>query len=144
MTTIRQASATWDGNIDDGAGSIDLGAEAQGYFNRETRFASGKHHNPETLAAGAQAGCYAMTLADQLASAGFTPAEIRVTVRVVLENDVGGKPFIRTVAINARAQVNNINHHKFLTIADAARANCPIANLYAGAEVTLEADIIGG
>lgn len=144
MTTIRQASATWDGNIDDGAGSIDLGAEAQGYFNQETRFASGEHHTPETMAAGAQAGCYAMTLADELASAGFTPAEIQVTVRVVLEHDVDGKPFIPSVAINARAQVNNIDHDQFLTLADTARANCPIANLYAGAEVTLEADTIGG
>lgn len=144
MTIIREANAVWDGNIQDGTGSIDLGAEAQGYFNTETRFSNGRHHNPETLAAGALAGCYAMSLAGQLAEAGFTPVEIRVAVRVLLEKDVDDKPFIPTVAISARAQVNNIDHDVFFEIADDARAQCPMANLFAGAEITLEADTVGG
>lgn len=144
MTTIREANAVWDGNIQDGAGRIDLGAGAQGHFDSQTRFAEGESHNPETLAAGALAGCYAMSLASGLAEAGFTPAEIRISTRVVLEQDVSGKPFIPTVDINARAQVNNIDHEMFMKIADSARANCPMANLFAGAEVTLEAETIGG
>lgn len=144
MTIIREANALWDGNIEDGAGNIDLGAGAQGYFNKETRFTNGEHHNPETLAAGAQAGSYAMMLAEHLASAGYTPVQIRVTVRVVLERTDDGTPFIPTVDINARAQVNNVDHDEFLTIANEARSNCPMANLLAGAEITLEADTIGG
>jgi len=144
MTTIREANAVWDGNIEDGAGSIELGAEAQGYFNRETRHTNGKHHNPETLAAGALAGCYAMTLAGQLASSGFTPVQIKVAVRVILDKKVDGTPFIPTVAISARAQVNNIDHDAFTEIADEACLYCPMANLFAGAELTLEADTIGG
>lgn len=144
MTTIREASAVWDGNIQDGAGSIDLGAEAQGYFNQETRHTNGTHHNPETLAAGALAGCYAMTLASQLAGTGLTPAEIRVSVRVILDKKVNGTPFIPTVAISARAQINNVDHDAFQEIADNACRICPMANLFAGAEITLEADTIGG
>lgn len=144
MTTIREANAVWDGNIEDGSGSIDLGAGAQGQFDKTTRFAQGESHNPETLAAGALAGCYAMSLASRLAEGGFTPAEIRISTRVVLEQDVDGKAFIPTVDINARAQVNNIDHEMFLKTADAARENCPMANLFAGAEITLEADTVGG
>lgn len=144
MTTIREASAVWDGNIQDGAGRIDLGAGAQGQFDRTTRFADGESHNPETLAAGALAGCYAMSLASRLAESGFTPVEIRNSARVVLEQDVNGYPFIPTVDINARAQVNNIDYDMFMKIAEAARAQCPMANLFAGAEVTLEAEIVGG
>lgn len=144
MTTIREAHAVWDGNVQDGTGTIDLDATAQGHFDLNTRFADGERHNPETLAAGAQAGCYAMSLAHQLAEEGFTPSEIRVTARVILDQKVDGTPFIPTVAISARVQVNNIGHETFLAIADRARMVCPMANLFAGAEVTLEADTIGG
>lgn len=144
MTTIREASAAWDGNIQDGSGSIDLETAAQGRFDHETRFVDSEHHNPEILAAGALAGCYAMTLASELAETGFTPVGIRVSARVLLDQKVDGTPFIPTVNINARAQVNNIGHEKFLKIADRARAVCPMANLFAGAEVTLEADTVGG
>src|SRR5699024_9840091 len=144
MTIIREANAVWDGNIEDGAGTIELGAEAQGYFNAETRFNNGKHHNPESLAAGALAGCYAMSLAARLAAAGLTPAEIRVTVRVILDKDVDGAPFIPTVAIRALAQVNNIDRDAFQEIASDASMHCPMANLDAGAEITLDADTVGG
>lgn len=144
MTTIREANAAWDGNIEDGTGKIEMGAGAQGQFDRVTRFADDHRHNPETLAGGALAGCYAMTLAGELAGSGATPVEIRVTVRVMLEQDANGLPFIPTVVISARAQVNNIDHEQFLAIADEARTKCPIANLFAGAEVDLEADTVGG
>jgi len=144
MSTVREATAVWDGNIESGSGSIDLGANAQGSFDKTTRFSPDAGHNPETLAAGAQAGCYAMALASALAEAGFTPSEIRVSARVILDTKNDGQPFIPTVDINARAQVNNIGHDRFLAIADKARSNCPVANLYAGAEITLEADMIGG
>lgn len=142
MTTIREASAIWDGNIENGSGNIDLGVGAQGHFDRQTRYSEGERHNPETMAAGALAGSYAMTLASRLAGAGFTPAEIRVTARVILEQDVDGQPFIPTVDINALAQVSNIHYDMFVKIAEAARANCPMANLFAGAEVTHQADIV--
>lgn len=143
MTTIREAHAVWDGNAQDGSGSIDLGASAQGQFDQNTRFAKGESHNPETLAAGALAGCYAMSLASQLAEEGHTPSAIRVSTRVVLERKVDGTPFIPSVDINARAQVNNIDYDTFMAVANKARSVCPMANLFAGAEVTLEAEPIG-
>lgn len=144
MPTIRDAKAVWTANIEDGTGTIHLDTSAQGRFDRESRSADGENHNPETLAAGAQAGSYAMSLADQLAGAGFTPVEIQVTARVILDQNVDGTLFIPAVAISARAQVNNIDHEKFLEIADGARKRCPVATLFAGADVTLEADTIGG
>lgn len=143
MTIIREANAVWDGNIADGAGHIELGPEAQGYFNEETRFTNGKHHNPESLAAGALAGCYAMSLAERLTLAGVTPAEIHVAVRIFLDKDVDDAPFIPTVAINARVQINNIDHDAFLELADDACMHCPMANLYAGADITLKAETVG-
>src|SRR5699024_10702027 len=144
MTTIRQASATWTGNIESGSGAMDVGAGAKGRFDQETRYAESDGHNPETLAAGALAGSYAMTLAAELAAAGHTPVEVYTTVRVVLEQDRDGNDFIPTVAINARVQINNIDHDAFLDIAAMARANCPLSNLFAGAEIALEADTVGG
>lgn len=69
---------------------------------------------------------------------------IRVSARVVLEQSVEGAPFIPTVDINARAQVNNLDYDQFMAIAEVAHKKCPIANLFAGAEVTLEAEPVGG
>lgn len=144
MATVLEAHAIWDGNITDGFGTIDLEPCGEGRFDLvEMRFKEGERHNPESLAAGAAAGSYAMALAGDLAEEGFTPAEIRVSARVVLEQGPE-LPFIPTVNLSVRARVNNLKHEKLLAITERARKNCPVANLFAGAEITLEADMFGG
>lgn len=141
---IREAHAVWDGNIESGSGTISVGQNPEGRFDHGTRFTKNETHNPETLAAGALAGCYAMSLANVLAGHGFTPSEVNVATQVVLDKKVDGQPFIPTVNISARAQLNNIGDDKFLSFADEARSACPMANLFAGAEVSLDANVIGG
>lgn len=139
MTKVREAQAQWHGNVDDGSGAIHISNGAfTGSYSKDTRFGDASGTNPEELVAAAQAGCYSMALAARMASEGYTPSTIDTTARVYL-NMEGDVPHISTIDIITTAEVDDIRDEQFQQLAEAAKENCPISNLCAGAEIRLEA-----
>src|SRR5512147_295616 len=87
----RQAEAEWKGDLKGGGGRVKLGSGAyEGNYSFASRFENGAGANPEELVGAAHAGCYAMALANSLATAGFTATSVHAKADVHLgKDDVG-------------------------------------------------------
>lgn len=133
----RSASAHYSGLGKDGKGRVSTQSgvlDGQPYgFN--TRFEDGKGTNPEELVAAAHASCFTMALSFALARAGFSDGELDTTAKVSLEKDGDGFKVTKS-ALTLEARVSGLDADMFASIADDAKANCPISKLL-NAEVTL-------
>ena len=88
----RTASATWNGGLKDGKGSITTQTKTLSAtpFSFLSRFENGSGTNPEELFAGAHAGCFSMALAFALQTAGMTPESVHTEAVADLEQVGGG------------------------------------------------------
>jgi osmotically inducible protein OsmC len=137
----RTASAVWHGDLKNGKGGISTGSgvlkETQYSFG--TRFESGIGTNPEELIAAAHAGCFAMAFSAELGKAGFTPASIHATATVTLDKTDAGWTVTES-HLDMTAKIPGIDAAKFMSIANGAKAGCPISRLL-NAKVTLDAKL---
>ena len=137
----RKASAVWQGDLKSGKGSIstESGTLKQTQYSFSTRFETGVGTNPEELIAAAHAGCFSMAFSADLGKAGFTPASIHTTATVTLEKTDAG--FTVTEShLDMTAKIPGIDQAKFTTIANGAKAGCPISRLLK-ANITLDAKL---
>jgi osmotically inducible protein OsmC len=135
---VRSGSAHYSGLGKDGKGHVSTQSgvlDGQPYgFN--TRFEDGKGTNPEELIAAAHASCFTMALSFGLAKAGYSEGELDTIAKMSLDKDGDGFKVSKS-ALTLKAKVPRISQEEFATIADDAKANCPISKLL-NAEVTLE------
>jgi lipoyl-dependent peroxiredoxin len=139
---IRKASAVWRGDLKSGRGTISTEStvlkEAQYSFG--TRFENGPGTNPEELIGAAHAGCFSMALSAELGKAGFKPDSIETTAAVTLENHPQTSWTVTKIHLTTTAKIPGITAEKFATIANGAKAGCPISRLFK-AEITLDAKL---
>lgn len=141
MTTIRRTStATWAGGVESGAGHIGIGrTDVDLPFSLKTRIGAEPSTNPEELLGSALAGCYAMSLANELESNGTVAESITASATVHLTEGDGGFT-IPTVDLDVVARVADVAGERFAAIARTAHESCPVANLYR-ADVRLSARV---
>jgi osmotically inducible protein OsmC len=140
---VRNAAATWNGTLKEGAGSMKLGSGAyEGPFTFASRFEEGPGTNPEELIGAAHAGCYSMFLSALLSGAGLTPTSIQTTAAVHLGR-VDDAPTITHIDLVCEAVVPGVSETDFQTHAAAAKANCPVSKALAGPEINLTAKLVG-
>jgi len=139
----RKAEAVWKGDLRHGNGcmSIGSGGSWKGDFSFASRFEQGTGTNPEELIAAAHAGCYSMELANQLASAGYTPTRIATTAKVKLDKR-GGSFAITTIELHCVAEVPGIESQLFMKNADTVKTSCPVSKALAGVNIELDAQLI--
>jgi osmotically inducible protein OsmC len=124
---IRTANAEWKGDLRSGTGSFG-GASGQlgGAYSFESRFTDSGGTNPEELIAAAQAACYSMQLAHQLAEGGTTADSVRTDAKVqILKQDEGFA--ITKIDLVAVARVPGIDDTAFQETAKAAHQACLIS-----------------
>ncbi len=140
---IRTASATWQGDLKTGTGSLSApsGVLKQAAFTFATRFEEKPGTNPEELVAAAHAGCFSMALSADLGKAGLKPERIETTAAVTLET-VDGKPTVTQSHLTVKAKVPGVDRAKFLEVANGTKAGCPISRLL-NAKITMEATLEG-
>ena len=139
---IRRAKAVWRGTGRDGTGDLSTESQVLNHtaYSYTSRFESGKGTNPEELLAAAHAGCFTMAVAFGLQLAGFKPTELATEAAVTLEPD-GPQGFkVSRSALTLRAQIPEISHEQFSSIARGAEQNCPISKVLR-AEITLDAKL---
>jgi lipoyl-dependent peroxiredoxin len=144
----RQADVVWEGSPARGGGTIH--AASSGAFSglpysvaSRVGAPEGKT-SPEELLAAAHAGCFAMSLAGELAGAGAPPQHLAVTANVVMD-EVDGSHRIVASQIRARARAAGIDADRFAEVARAADAGCPFSALIkASGTVTIDAELEGG
>lgn len=140
----RRSSAIWNGSGPEGAGTLSMqsGVFDQQPYSAKLRFQNedGKMGtNPEELIAAAHAGCFSMALAFQLTGAGFTAEEIKTDAVLKMEKGDAGWSIV-SIALKLDAKIPGITEEKFMELAQAAKAGCPVSKVL-NAEITLEASL---
>ena len=141
----RRSTAIWQGNGAEGKGTL---TSTSGVLNK-TPYSSALRFknedglagtNPEELIAAAHSGCYAMALSFALTGAGFVPTELKVeaTVNIELMTDHWE---ITGIQLNLTGMVPGITAEKFLELASAAKATCPVSRALKAVEITLSAKL---
>jgi lipoyl-dependent peroxiredoxin len=139
MTVDSSASATWEGDLASGQGTV---RPASGAFpelsltwhrraeSRETGT------SPEELIAAAHASCFAMALSHGLATAGFPPKHIDTSARVTF-----GTAGISAIHLTVKGKVPGIDAAVFSAAVDDSKANCPVSKALAAVPITAEATL---
>ncbi len=142
MAATRTASATWNGDLFSGNGTVS--ADSSGVFTDQavtwvarTEDPGGKT-SPEELVAAAHASCYAMALSNTMAEAGHAPERLNVTAAVTFVPGTG----VTKSALTVVGTVSGLTEERFDELANVGVQGCPISNLIRGnAEITLDATL---
>lgn len=141
---VRTTQTTWEGALATGAGK--LGAGSSGALDglavtwaARTEQPGGKT-SPEELAAAAHSSCFAMALSLKLGENNTPPQQLDVTSTVTLD-EVDGLPTITTSELRVRAQVPGLSADDFAEVVNAAAALCPVSRLFAGAKISVQAEL---
>lgn len=138
----RHATAVWTGSIEKGEGTVALESGAfEGRYSFSSRFEEGTGTNPEELIGAAHAGCFAMALSGNLGRAGYAPQRIEARAQVDLEKRGEGFAIPR-IRLVCKAEVPGIDEADFLAVARQSKESCPVSQLLAGAEITLDAELV--
>lgn len=137
----KSASALWQGGLKDGKGhlSTESGALKDQPYGFNTRFEGAPGTNPEELLGAAHAGCFSMALSMLLGEAGLTAERIETQAEVSLEKLTDGFA-ITAVHLTLRAKVPDADSVTFQSIADKAKAGCPVSKVL-NARITLDASL---
>ena len=143
MAVESSASATWQGDLMGGAGTVQVasGAFAEQALTWRARAESRESGtSPEELIAAAHAGCFAMALSFGLGQAGHAPERLDTSARVSFQAGQG----ITGIHLTVRGRVPGLDAEAFQQAAEGAKANCPVSKALAGVpEITLDASLEG-
>jgi len=135
---IRESTAVWNGNLNEGSGTMRLASGAyEGAFTKASRFEDGPGTNPEELIGAAHAGCFSMFLSAILTEAGHTPTRISTSAKVHL----GAGPRIRLIELTTVGEVPGIDEATFLEFAERSKKGCPVSQALASVDMTLKATL---
>ena len=142
----RKATAKWNGNGLEGKGALTstsgvLSNTPYGFAARFKDEEGKSGTNPEELIAAAHAGCFTMALSFQIAGAGFTADELVTDAVVSLDQGEGGFS-ITGITLKLTGKVSGMSEEKFVELANAAKAGCPISRALSAVPITLEAKFI--
>src|SRR5437762_12916670 len=141
----RRADVVWEGNAARGRGLLTAGSGAFSELplTLATRIGAPEGHtSPEELIAAAHAGCYAMSLTNELVKLGRTPERIEVDATCVMD-EVGDRHLVVASELDVRARVPELDDDAFLAAVSEADAGCPISALIrASAEVRIDAALV--
>ncbi len=136
---VRSSSATWQGNLTEGKGTMVVGnGWCEGPFTRASRFENGEGTNPEELLGAAHAGCYSMFLSAILTRSGFPPTRIQTTAKVHITDG----PTISLIELHTEGQVPNCDEKTFQQHAEQAKAGCPVSKALSAVEMKLTAQLV--
>jgi lipoyl-dependent peroxiredoxin len=142
MKINRHGSATWQGGIKDGKGSIstESGALKAYPYGFASRFEGMPGTNPEELIAAAHAGCFTMALSLILGEAKLTAELMETSAKVTIEQVEGGYA-ITASHLTLKAKIPGADQAAFEKLANAAKAGCPVSKLLK-ADITLDATLV--
>ncbi|MGI9006576.1 MAG: OsmC family peroxiredoxin [Streptosporangiaceae bacterium] len=137
----RTARTTWNGGLEDGAGTVALVSSGVGTYEvsfpkRAADDADGTT-SPEELIAAAHSACFAMQFSALLGQAGGTGQAIEVGADVTLGPDPAGGFRIRGIVLTVSGSADGVSAEDFASIAGQAKAGCPVSKALAGTDISL-------
>ncbi len=135
----RNAYAKWNGNLEEGSGTVGFGDFEEAY-SAASRFGDAGGTNPEELIGAAHAGCFSMALSLMLGEAGYEPESIDTDAEVTIKQE-GEDIFIPTIRLKTKADVPGLDDETFQSIAEQAKQGCPVSKALAGVDIELDAQL---
>jgi lipoyl-dependent peroxiredoxin len=125
---IREASVCWSGTRQRGKGTI---SAPSAFALKAGLYGSCGDHprrgtNPSELIAAAHAGSFSLTLAHELAEAGYRPRQIDTKATITMEH-LAGRWTMTQIHLDVIAAVPKAAECDFVDAALRAKANCPIS-----------------
>jgi osmotically inducible protein OsmC len=139
----RTAQTIWEGPLASGRGKV---AVTSGAFEAlPVTWASRTERpdgmtSPEELAAAAHSSCFAMALSLRLAEHHAVPERLTVSATVTLA-EVDDRPTIVSSSLAVSARVPDLDPAGFQSAVDEAVDLCPVSRLFAGARITISAEL---
>ncbi len=126
----RDASVSWLGTHQHGKGAITTQSDVlkNAPCVSGMRLESPSGTNPPELIAAAHAGSFSMTLASELAKAGYSPDQIDTTATVTMEDLATGWTMTQ-IHLDVIATVPDAVQCDFIDAALRAKLNCPVSRL---------------
>ena len=141
---VRHATVAWRGSLSRGSGVASAGTGAfELPIDLPSRIADkpGKT-SPEELLAAAHAGCYATSLAGEIARAGGTVEELEVQCTVTMDEVEGKGHLIVASELDVSGRAEGIDEAGFESAARAADEGCSFSALIrASASVSVRASL---
>jgi lipoyl-dependent peroxiredoxin len=141
---VREATVAWRGSLSRGAGEVQAGT---GTFDLPIDLPSriadpGDKTSPEELLAAAHAGCYATSLAGEIARAGGTVETLDVRCTVTMDEVEGKGHRIVSSELDVTGRADGIDDAGFESAARAADSGCSFSALIgASASVSVRAHL---
>lgn len=140
---IRTARTQWSGSLNEGSGKVALTSSGVGTFDvsfpRRAADDAGGVTSPEELVAAAHTSCYCMQLSALLGNAGAEVKSLVADADVSLGPDPDGGFRLTGIKLTVRGQVEGVDADTFVSIAEEAKATCPISKALTGVTITLDA-----
>ena len=127
----RKASATWQGDLFEGSGSVS--ALSSGLFTDAAvtwvgrTEAPGDTTSPEELIATAHAACFCMAFSNELSTRGHVPARLEAHATSTFQDGT-----FSAMALDVNAEVPGIDDATFQEALAAAEGSCPVSNALRG------------
>jgi osmotically inducible protein OsmC len=138
MPTTRIATTVWEGTLFEGAGKVTLDSSGLGTYDvswpSRAEAANGKT-SPEELIAAAHSSCFSMAFSNGLAKNDTPATSLTVSAEVEFTPGTG----ITGIKLTARGVVEGIDNDTFVSLAEDAKANCPVSQALTGTTITLDA-----
>jgi len=141
MAVSSSASATWEGDLTAGHGTV---RPASGAFTelpltwRARAESRESGTSPEELIAAAHASCFAMALSFGLGNAGTPPERLDTSAQVTFQAGEG----ITGIHLSVRGVVPGLDANGFRQAAEAAKSGCPVSKALAAVPITVEASLV--
>jgi osmotically inducible protein OsmC len=136
MATTRRASAEWNGNLLEGAGTVTLESSGIGSYPVSWPARSAEPNgvtSPEELIAAAHSTCFSMALSNGLAKAGTPPTQLRTSAEVDFQPGTG----ITAIRLTVSGDVPGLDADGFRAAAEDAKENCPVSQALKAVPITL-------
>ena len=135
MAAIRQAEATWEGDLASGKGVVSA-STSRAFTELPVTWGSRAESDegrtsPEELVAAAHAACFCMALSHGLTEGGTPPQRLVVGAAVTFDQVEGGWKVVSS-ALTLRGRVPGIDEAGFRQAAEAAKDGCPISGALKG------------
>ena len=136
MAITQSATATWQGNLTEGKGTVstatsDFLSDVPTSWRARTEVTGEGLTSPEELLASAHASCFSMAFSNELAKAGFVADRVEIRVDVTADKREQGWTVLSS-HITARGWVPNVDEDTFQAMAQKAKDGCPISRALTG------------
>ena len=142
--SIRRASTSWEGSLQDGKGRTSLDSSGAATFDVSfpSRIADAEDDqtDPEELIGAALATCYSQNLAGTLGKNNVSLKTVQTQASVTLTKTDAGL-VITDILLTVRADADGLDADRFAELAAEAKRTCPVSMALAGTTITLDASL---